>query len=328
MSTITLAPMEGVVDYLLRELLTEAGGIDLCITEFIRITDTRLPTQTFQRICPELKHGCRTRSGTPVHIQFLGNNSEMMAYNAAKAARLGALGIDLNFGCPAKTVNRHKGGAVLLKEPELIHEIVSAVRKAVPAEVSVSAKMRLGYLDSDLALENAQAIESAGASTLVVHARTKLQGYKPPAHWQELVQLREALSIPLVANGDIFKVEDAQRCREVSGCRDIMIGRGILRDPDLPAAIVASQHNQCQEERWARSLSLIQRFTEKVLLTPENPEQDHPYFINNPRRYLDGRLKQWLSMMSKSSVNARELFEKVKRETCLQTLSHIIKEAA
>ena len=101
MSTITLAPMEGVVDYLLRELLTEAGGIDLCITEFIRITDTRLPTQTFHRICPELKHDCRTRSGTPVHIQFLGNNPEMLAYNAAKAARLGALGIDLNFGCPA-----------------------------------------------------------------------------------------------------------------------------------------------------------------------------------------------------------------------------------
>ncbi|KEQ18648.1 tRNA-dihydrouridine synthase C [Endozoicomonas numazuensis] len=320
--------MEGVVDFLLRELLTEAGGIDLCVTEFIRITDTRLPTQTFHRICPELKNGCRTRGGTPVHIQFLGNNPEMMAYNAAKAARLGALGIDLNFGCPAKTVNRHKGGAVLLKEPELIHEIVSAVRKAVPAEVPVTAKMRLGYLDSDLALENAQAIESAGANSLVVHARTKLQGYKPPAHWQELVALREALSIPLIANGDIFKVEDAQRCREISGCQDIMIGRGILRDPDLPAAIVASQHTQCQEERWARSLSLIQRFTEKVITPPESPEQEHPYFINNPRRYLDGRLKQWLSMMSKSSTNAQILFEKVKRESCLQTLTHIIQAAS
>ncbi|WP_422137515.1 tRNA-dihydrouridine synthase [Endozoicomonas sp. ALC020] len=327
MSTITLAPMEGVVDYLLRELLTEAGGIDLCVTEFIRITDTRLPTQTFHRICPELRHGCRTRSGTPVHIQFLGNNPEMMAHNAAKAARLGALGVDINFGCPAKTVNRHKGGAVLLKEPELIHEIVARVRKEVPDEVPVTAKMRLGYLDGDLALDNALAIESAGANSLVVHARTKLQGYKPPAHWQELVQLREALSIPLVANGDIFNVEDAQRCREVSGCQDIMIGRGILRDPDLPAAIVASQHSQDLEERWTRTLSLIQRFTEKVVSAPDNPEQEHPYFINNPRRYLDGRLKQWLSIMSKSSDNARELFEKVKRETCLQTLSHIIREA-
>ncbi|WP_245662985.1 tRNA dihydrouridine synthase [Endozoicomonas arenosclerae] len=328
MSTITLAPMEGVVDYLLRELLTEAGGIDLCVTEFIRITDTRLPTQTFHRICPELKHGCRTRGGTPVHIQFLGNNPEMLAYNAAKAARLGALGIDLNFGCPAKTVNRHKGGAVLLKEPELIHEIVSAVREAVPADIPVSAKMRLGYLDSDLALENARAIESAGANSVVVHARTKLQGYKPPAHWQELVHLRENLSIPLVANGDIFTIEDAHRCREVSGCQNIMIGRGILRDPDLPAAIVASQNTQCMDERWARSLSLIKRFTEKVVTAPETPEQEHPYFINNPRRYLDGRLKQWLSMMSKSSANAQVLFDKVKRETCLQTLSQIIQKAS
>lgn len=211
----------------------------------------------------ELRHGCRTRNGTPVHIQFLGNNPEMMAYNAAKAARLGALGVDLNFGCPAKCVVRHKGGAILLKEPELIHKIVSTVRKAVPDEVPVTAKMRLGYLDSDLALDNALAIESAGASSLVVHARNKLQGYKPPAHWQELVQLREALSIPLVANGDIFNVEDAQRCREVSGCQDIMIGRGILRDPDLPAAIVASELSQGQEERWTRSLSLIRGLPKK-----------------------------------------------------------------
>lgn len=327
MSTITLAPMEGVVDYLLRELLTESGGIDLCVTEFIRVTDTRLPTATFYRLCPELRHGCRTRSGTPVHIQLLGNNPELLGYNAAKAARLGALGIDLNFGCPAKTVNRHKGGAVLLKEPELIHDIVSAVRKAVPSDIPVTAKMRLGYLDSELLLENAQAIESAGASTLTVHARTKLQAYKPPAYWDELVAVREALNIKLVANGDIFTVEDAARCREVTGCPDIMIGRGILRDPSLPAAIVAEAQEHCPEVHWQRSLDIIQRFTQKVVQAPESPEKEHPYYINNPRRYLDGRLKQWLSMMSKRSQRAQTLFDRVKRETCLQGLSQIIQEA-
>jgi tRNA-dihydrouridine synthase C len=332
MSTITLAPMEGVVDYLLRELLTEAGGIDLCVTEFIRITDTRLPSLTFHRICPELKHGCRTRSGVPVHIQFLGNNPEMIAFNAAKAASLGALGIDLNFGCPAKTVNRHKGGAVLLKEPELIHDIVSAVRKAVPDNIPVSAKMRLGYLDSDMALENAHAIESAGASSLAVHARTKLQAYKPPAHWEELIAIRESLGIPVIANGDIFTVTDAIRCREVTGCDQIMIGRGILRDPDLPGAIaaneVASEHNNCPQQQWIRSLDILRRFTEKVVQPAESPTDEHPYFINNPRRYLDGRLKQWLSMMSKNSPDAHSLFEKIKRETCIQGISTILQEAA
>ena len=328
MSQITLAPMEGVIDYLLRELLTEMGGIDLCVTEFIRVTDTRLPASVFYKNCPELHHGCETKSGTPVHIQFLGNNPALIAYNAAKAADLGAKGIDLNFGCPAKTVNRHKGGAALLQEPELIHDIVKSVRKAVPDAVPVTAKMRLGYLDSDMAMDNAKAIESAGANGLAVHARTKLQGYKPPAYWEDLVAIREAMSIPVVANGDIFSVDDARRCREVTGCDNIMIGRGVLRDPDLPKAIATSTHNDCQKQHWQRSLHILQRFTEKVVGNPGAQEGEHPYGINNPKRYLDGRLKQWLSMMSKTSEQAHLLFNQIKTETCIHGISRILHEAS
>ncbi|MET4693575.1 tRNA-dihydrouridine synthase [Endozoicomonas lisbonensis] len=343
MNHITLAPMEGVIDYLLRELLSEVGGIDLCVTEFIRVTDTRLPTSVFHRICPELKHGCQTRSGTPVHIQFLGNNPQLLALNAAKAAKLGARGIDLNFGCPAKTVNRHKGGAILLQEPELIHDIVKAVRLAVPDEIPVTAKIRLGYLDGDLAIDNARAIEDAGANGLAVHARTKLQGYKPPAYWEDIVAIREAVAIPVVANGDIFSAEDARRCREITGCNRIMVGRGVLRNPGLPKAI-AIQHsnhlhsnslhsnkphkkNHSDEQHWPQSLDILQRFTRKVVQAAEHPEADHPYGINNPKRYLDGRLKQWLSMMSKTSEQAQQLFEQIKRETCIRGMSEKVYEA-
>ena len=193
--------------------------------------------------------------------------------------------------------------------------------------VPVTAKMRLGYLDSDLALENARAIEAAGASGLAVHARTKLQGYRPPAHWHELDAIQEALSIPVTANGDIFAVEDAHRYRSESGCSDIMIGRGILRDPDLPSAIVASMGNNCPDRQWERCLDILQRFTNKVLHTPEHPDQEHPYYINNPRRYLDGRLKQWLSMMSKSSKRAQQLFDRIKTETSVSGISQIMQEA-
>ena len=333
MNHITLAPMEGVIDYLLRELLSEIGGIDLCVTEFIRVTDTRLPTSVFHRICPELKQGCKTRSGTPVHIQFLGNNPQLLALNAAKAAKLGARGIDLNFGCPARVVNRHKGGAILLQEPELIHDIVKAVRLAVPDEVPVTAKIRLGYLDGDLAIDNARAIEDAGANGLAVHARTKLQGYKPPAYWEDIVAIREAVDIPVVANGDIFSVEDAHRCREITGCNRIMVGRGVLRNPGLPIAI-ASQHSKSPhtksysgEQHWPQSLDILQRFTRKVMQVAERPEADHPYGINNPKRYLDGRLKQWLSMMSKTSEQAHQLFEQIKRETCIRGMSEKVYEA-
>ncbi|MFN7455245.1 MAG: tRNA-dihydrouridine synthase, partial [Pseudobdellovibrionaceae bacterium] len=114
---LLLAPMEGVVDWVLRDTMTELGGIDQCVTEFVRVTTTLHPKIIFSRSCPELQTGSKTRSGTPVFVQLLGGQPEPMAANAARAAELGAAGIDINFGCPAKLVNRHDGGAVLLKSP-------------------------------------------------------------------------------------------------------------------------------------------------------------------------------------------------------------------
>ena len=195
-------------------------------------------------------------------------------------------------------------------------------------------RVRLGYLDGDLAIDNAKAIEDAGANSLAVHARTKLQGYKPPAYWEDIVAIREAVDIPVVANGDIFSVEDARRCREITGCQRIMVGRGVLRNPGLPKAIASSTTNKhhcdehyCGEQHWHQSLDILQRFTRKVVQVAEYPEADHPYGINNPKRYLDGRLKQWLSMMSKTSGQARQLFEQIKRETCIRGMSEKVYRA-
>ncbi|HET8869517.1 MAG TPA: tRNA-dihydrouridine synthase, partial [Aquabacterium sp.] len=167
--TILLAPMEGLLDFALRDILTRLGGVDRCVSEFIRITDTLLPARAFKRIVPELEHGSRTPSGVPVRGQLLGSDPVCMAENAAKLAELGSAGIDLNFGCPAKVVNRHGGGAALLQDPEHVHRIVAAVRAAVPAPVPVSAKMRLGFHDDTLAEDCALAIEAGGAEELVIH---------------------------------------------------------------------------------------------------------------------------------------------------------------
>jgi tRNA-dihydrouridine synthase C len=147
--------------------------------------------------------------------------------------------VDLNFGCPANVVNRHGGGSALLDDPELIHRIVAAVRRAVPTHVPVSAKMRLGYNDDHRAEDNALAIEAAGASEIVVHARTKVHGYRPPAYWDRIADLRQEVKLPLVANGEIWTVEDALRCQQVSGCTSLMLGRGMVADPGLALAIRA-----------------------------------------------------------------------------------------
>ena len=238
--TILLAPMEGLLDFVLRDVLTRIGGVDRCVSEFIRVTDTLLPDQVFLRVLPELLNGGRTFAGVPVWAQLLGSEPVCLAENAARLAALGPAGIDLNFGCPAKTVNRHRGGAALLDEPELIMTIVSAVRRAVPAHLPVSAKMRLGVSDDSRALECALAIESGGANELVVHARTKADAYRPPAYWERIADISAALQIPVVANGEIWSVQDALRCRAVSGCTRLMLGRGMVTDPGLALALQAA----------------------------------------------------------------------------------------
>ncbi len=298
---IYLAPMEGVVDHQLRELLTSIGGIDACVTEFIRVTSHSLPPKVFHRYSPELANNSQTRSGTPVHLQLLGGEPEPMALNAAKAARLGAPSIDLNFGCPAKSVNKNDGGACLLREPERVYAITQAVRRAVPAPIPVTAKIRLGYEDRSRYLDNAQAVAEAGANHLVVHARSKVDGYKPPAYWEYIAAIREAIEIPVMANGEIWNLDDYRRCRDISGCDDVMLGRGLLACPDLALQIKAwaAGHNY-QPLAWQ---SICQRLYDFYLQTREL----------YPQKFLGNRVKQWLVYLRRQYPQAAELFEQLKR---------------
>lgn len=293
---IILAPMEGLLDHMLRDVLTRVGGIDRCVSEFIRITDMLMPKRVFTRIVPELLNGGCTPAGVPVRAQLLGSDVQCMAENAAKLATLGPAGIDLNFGCPAKCVNRHRGGAVLLDEPELIHAIVSAVRRAVPAGMPVSAKMRLGYMDETRTLECAQAIEAAGAEELVIHARTKAQGYRPPAYWDRIQAVREALAIKVVANGEIWTAADAQRCIAESGCTDLMLGRGMVADPGLALAIARPGQ---PAPRWVALQPLMAIFWGQV--------RQHV-----AARHQAGRLKQWLHYLRRCYPEAEEAYQRLR----------------
>ena len=293
---LVLAPMEGLTDPIMRDVLTSVGSFDWCVTEFIRVTDSVLPDHVYHSYCPELLTEGKTASGTPVHVQFLGNNPDMLAANAVRAVELGAPAIDMNFGCPAKTVNRHRGGSVLLDEPEVVHELVKAVRDAVPAHIPVSAKMRLGYLDRNFTLENAHAIEDAGAAWVTVHARTKADGYTPPAFWDLLQPIRESLKINVIANGEIWTNADAKQCQLESGCEDLMIGRAAVTTPDI---------TQC-----------IRKNTDDALITWDELIQLQIRFLSGPYKKeinMVGRYKQWLGMMSKHYPEAKLLWDDVKK---------------
>ena len=305
--TILLAPMEGLLDFVLRDILTRVGGVDRCVSEFIRVTNTLLPERVFVRVIPELLQGGRTLSGVPVRAQLLGSDPVCLAENAASLAALGPDGIDLNFGCPAKVVNRHGGGAALLDDPELLFRIVSAVRRAVPAHLPVSAKMRLGFNDDTRAEECAQAIESGGANELVVHARTKVDAYRPPAYWHRIADIRDTIRLPVVANGDIWTVQDALKCREVSGCHSLMLGRGMVVDPGLARCILAATRVEDTQElegtnvevSWDMLLPLIADFWVLVCGSLD-------------RRQQAGRLKQWLNFLRRRHPQADIAFAAVR----------------
>ncbi|PWC11222.1 tRNA dihydrouridine(16) synthase DusC [Brenneria corticis] len=293
---VLLAPMEGVLDSLVRELLTEVNDYDLCITEFLRVVDQRLPVKSFYRLCPELHYASRTPSGTPVRVQLLGQYPQWLAENAARAVELGSYGVDLNCGCPSKLVNGSGGGATLLKDPELIYQGAKAMRDAVPAHLPVTVKVRLGWDSGDRQFEIADAVQQAGATELAVHGRTKEQGYKAEyIDWAAIGEIRRRLRIPVIANGEIWDWQSAQACLAATGCDAVMIGRGALNVPNLSRVIKYNQPRMA----WEEVMTLLQKY---VRLEKQG----------DTGLYHVARIKQWLGYLRKEYTEAAALFGEIR----------------
>ncbi|MDY3123466.1 MAG: tRNA dihydrouridine(16) synthase DusC [[Actinobacillus] rossii] len=293
---VILAPMQGVLDPLVRQLLTEVNDYDLCISEFVRVVDQLLPNKVFYRLAPELQQGGLTSSGTPVRVQLLGQFPQWLAENAVRAIELGSHGIDLNCGCPSKTVNGSHGGASLLKDPELIYQATLALRKAVPHKHPVSVKVRLGWDDISQAFEIADAVQQGGATEITIHGRTKMDGYRAERiNWEQIGKVRSKLTIPVIANGEIWHWKDGQKCREVTVCEDLMMGRGALNIPNLSLVI---KHNVPQMD-WHDVMNILRKYAQM-----EN--------IHDSGFYHVARIKQWLHYLKKEYENATALFAHIK----------------
>ncbi|MSR13398.1 MAG: dihydrouridine synthase [Gammaproteobacteria bacterium] len=294
--------MEGMLDSRLREVLTSVAQYDWCVTEFVRVTDTLLPHRSYRRVAPELSFGARTAGGVPVRVQLLGSDPGCLAENAARLVDLAPAGIDLNFGCPAPVVNRHGGGAVLLDTPQVLFRIVAAVARAIGGRVPFTAKMRLGVRDKGRAIEAALALADGGAELLVVHGRTKEEAYRPPAHWEWIARIAQAVHVPVVANGEIWTVDDYLRCRAASERRDVMLGRGAVADPFLVERLrdrLAGREIRSWSADWPRVLPLIFAYWSCVRRDLEP-------------RHTPGRLKQWLNLLRRNYPQAEVLFQQLK----------------
>ena len=287
---VVLSPMAGVTNWPFRVICEEYGPDGLYVAEMITARALVAHNPKALRLCHFAKSE-KIRS-----LQLYGVNPSITE-QAAKIVVDGNMAdhVDLNFGCPAKLVNQSKGGAVLLKEPETVYRIVKAVREAVPAHLPVSAKIRLGYDDKELYMDNAQAVFQGGANELAVHARTKREGYKAPAHWEYVDAIRRALPIPVTANGEIWNHADALTCARVSGCDALMVGRGAISLPNLANVMKTG----CAHMSWAEVLQLMVTYTEQDL-------------ASDKADYYPSRIKQWFSYIVREYPQADELFRRIR----------------
>lgn len=272
--------MEGIMDHTLRQLLSEVGGMNYFVSEFVRVTQYPIPSHTFHRLIPENTQGAMTNSGHPVHTQLLGSTPDLMALSAVNAIESGSSHIDVNFGCPAKRVNGHGGGSVLLQDPTLLHNIMSAIKKAIPAHIHLSAKIRLGYEDESLLFENVSAIELAGTQSLTIHGRTKKDGYRPPARWEKIGKVKEHSKMEIIANGDITNANSLLSCLKETECSHFMIGRGVLINPFIFQDIRRELSGNTPLDRTKELEALLMRY-----ITILQQHYDEVATL--------GRLKQW-----------------------------------
>ncbi|MFU8803973.1 MAG: tRNA dihydrouridine synthase, partial [Bradymonadaceae bacterium] len=221
---VVLAPMEGVTDRAFRTLVRGLGGCGLAVTEFVSSEAlTREVEQAWRmaELDPEEK---------PVSIQIYGRDPERMSEAARHCEELGADIVDINLGCPSKTVVTGCAGSALMREPELAVEIFDAVFEAITIPMTV--KMRLGWNHEMLnAPYLAEEAVRAGAKMIAVHGRTRSDQYKGSARWELIRDVKDAIDVPLLVNGDIRCPDSALQAIELSGADGVMVGRGVMSDP-------------------------------------------------------------------------------------------------
>jgi tRNA-dihydrouridine synthase B len=228
-SRVFQSPLSGVTDLVFRRLVRRYAPFSMMYTEMVSAKEIHhlkvLPT--IMKIAPD---------EAPISIQLFDCRPDFMAQAAQKAVAEGANTIDINMGCPVNKITKKGGGSSLLRQPEVAEAIVKTIVDAV--DVPVTVKTRLGWDDQEInIIDFARRMEAQGAKMLTLHARTRAQGYNGDAKWEWIAQVKQALSIPVIANGDIFSVEAAIKCLALTGADGVMCSRGTLGYPFLVGEI-------------------------------------------------------------------------------------------
>ena len=222
-STVMQSPLAGVTDKIFRKFIRRWAPESLLFTEMINATSLNLGYGV------EKVNQIKEEDG-PVGIQLFDNRPYSVAEAAKESESSGAYIIDINMGCPVKKIAKKGGGSALLKDPSLAVELVKRISRAV--KIPVSVKTRIGWSEKD---ENIKEflfrLQDAGANMFTIHGRTRAQGFNGKADWKFIRKLKEELEVPVIANGDIYNINDAIECLEITKADGIMIGRGVLGSP-------------------------------------------------------------------------------------------------
>lgn len=222
-SRVSLAPMAGITDYVLRSLVREYSKNCLLTTEMI---SSEALTQVKDNDIV-----VRAENHSPISYQLSGHKPKMIA-DCANYLQKYADMIDINMGCPVNKVVKGTDGSALMRNPELAEEIVRTTKAAI--SIPLSVKFRLGYTFDELNyVEYGQRMQAAGADFITIHGRTRSQMYGGKADWKKIAELKRNVDIPVFANGDVVSIETAVQCLEESGADGVAIGRGALGDPSL-----------------------------------------------------------------------------------------------
>ena len=228
-SRVLQSPLSGVTDLVFRRLVRRYAPESMMYTEMVNASGLRhiKGFSTIMEVDPNER---------PISIQLFDCRPDFLAEAAQMAVEEGADTIDINMGCPVNKITKNGGGSSLLRQPEVAEAIVKAVVQAV--DVPVTVKTRIGWTDEEInILDFAKRMQDAGAQMITVHARTRAQGYNGNAKWDWIGRVKEVLSIPVIANGDIFSVEAAIKCLEQTGADGVMCSRGTLGYPFLVGEI-------------------------------------------------------------------------------------------
>ena len=218
-----LAPLAGITNLPFR-LVARSFGCSLAFTEMISANGLIRKSER------TLEYLMTSADDKPLGVQIFGAEPDIMAEAARIVTGQGAALIDINMGCPVKKVIKAGAGAILMKDPARVASIITAVKKAV--SVPITVKIRSGWNPSSInAVEIARIAEDCGVAAIIIHARTYDQGFAGVADWNIIAQVKKAVGIPVIGNGDIWYPRDAMRMRQETSCDAVMVGRGALGDP-------------------------------------------------------------------------------------------------